>query len=579
MRRKLLMTYCILILVSILTSLVAYGKSSYSYLMTQNEEKNLHYARLLCDIFAQIDNGEEETRRQFVDEYSNKYDARITLIAQAGDVVADSLNESLENHSNRQEVLGALEGSEETVERYSTTLKTDCMYVAMPISSPHFQGAIRLCVTLENIQVLEDRLIKGLILSLVIGLVLSFFGAFIFSQMLSKPIEDVTRAAKRISKGKYDTKIYTKEKTQIGEFAESFNLITNNLNKTIEKLTQRNVELEAIIGSMGAGVIAIDERNKILSVNQDFLKMFELTPKFTEGRALYNVVREKAIFEVIDQVQEKQERIVTTTQIQSPKEIDIRITGCPLIKEDGNTFGILLIINDITRVNKLESMRKDFVSNVTHELKTPLTSIHGFVDTLRQGAIEDQGVAQHFLEIIDIETERLSSLINDILTLSEIETKKDYHCEPCQINDQIQKVIELIECHTNERVRLMCECDPNLPLFLCNPARMEQLLINLVENAVKYTEVGTVEVSSHRFGDEIVIRIADTGIGIPKDQLERIFERFYRVDKGRSRRQGGTGLGLSIVKHIVELYNGTIHVESELGKGSVFEVRLPIQKS
>lgn len=575
MRKKLLITYCILILVSIGTSLFAYGRASYSYLRTQNTEKNLQYARLLRDLLEDSDYKQPYRRDAFVEKYSKEYGVRITLIGQDGEVYEDSLKEPLENHAKREEVAKALKGEEAIVERFSTTLQLDCMYVAVPVNTSDFTGVLRIGVTMENIQILEETIVGTVVMSMLVGVALAFLGAFVFSRLISKPIEDVTIAAQRMSNGMYDTKIYTRERTQIGELASSFNVMSSNMKETFDKLTQKNTELEAIIGSMGAGVVAIDDASNILFVNQDFLTMFQLTPKFTEGRALYNVLREKSIFQVIDEVREKKERVVLSADTFKPRELKIRITGSPLAMEKGSIFGVLLIINDITHIYKLESMRRDFVSNVTHELKTPLTSIHGFVDTLRQGAIEDPQVAQHFLEIIDIETERLSSLINDILTLSEIESKRDYHSEPFQLQKGIHNVIELLQCHTSEKVTLTYECEENLEPFLCNPARMEQLFINLIENGIKYTEEGNVHVTVGNEGNELVIRVKDTGIGIPEDQLDRIFERFYRVDKGRARTRGGTGLGLSIVKHIVELYNGTIHVVSKIDVGTTFEVRFP----
>lgn len=576
-RKKLLITYCILILVAIGTSLFAYGQSSYEYLKKQNEEKNLQCARLLKDLFEDSDYHVSSLQDTFVQKYSNEYKVRITLIREDGEVTADSLEELLENHANRTEVAKALHGEEAIVERYSITLQTDCMYVAIPVNASDFRGVLRVCVTMENIQILEETIVRTFFMSTLLGVALAFIGAFVFSRIISKPIEEVTNAAQQISKGKYDTKIYTRERTQIGELADSFNVMSVNMKNTIGKLTQRNSELEAIIGSMGAGVVAIDDNSNILFVNQDFLKLFELTPKYTEGRALYNVLRENAVFQVIDEVREKNERFVQTSDLYKPKERKVRITGSPLVTENGMTFGVLLIINDITHIYKLESMRRDFVSNVTHELKTPLTSIHGFVDTLRQGAIEDKNVAQHFLEIIDIETERLSNLINDILTLSEIEAKRDYDCVPYQIEEEVKSVVELLQCHTTENVSLTYECQTNLPPLVCNPARIHQLLLNLIENAVKYTEEGSVHVTVLQEDNTLLIRIKDTGIGIPEDQLDRIFERFYRVDKGRSRRQGGTGLGLSIVKHIVELYHGNIRVQSKINEGSTFEVRFPVE--
>lgn len=229
----------------------------------------------------------------------------------------------------------------------------------------------------------------------------------------------------------------------------------------------------------------------------------------------------------------------------------------------------------VQAMKKVENMRREFVSNVTHELKTPLTSIRGFVETLKDGAIEDPKMAHKFLDIIEIETERLSNLISDTLLLSEIESKQDTNREPCDVNAVITEVVELLQPKVKEHVRLIFQPDPTVKFYNCNRDRLKQLLINLVDNGLKATEFGAVTIVCRTAGNQLVLEISDTGIGMEEEQLDRIFERFYRVDKGRSKAQGGTGLGLSIVKHIVELYNGTIHVTSKPGVGTEFTVKLP----
>ena len=229
----------------------------------------------------------------------------------------------------------------------------------------------------------------------------------------------------------------------------------------------------------------------------------------------------------------------------------------------------------VLAMKKVESMRREFVSNVTHELKTPLTSIKGFVETLKAGAIEDPKIAHKFLDIIEIESDRLSNLISDTLLLSEIESKKDTRREPCDVNAVITEVVELLQPKVKEHVRLIFHPEPSVRPYSCNRDRLKQLLINLVDNGLKATEFGAVTVSCRSTVSQLVIEISDTGIGMEEEQIDRIFERFYRVDKGRSKAQGGTGLGLSIVKHIVELYHGTIEVTSKPGVGSEFTVKLP----
>lgn len=263
---------------------------------------------------------------------------------------------------------------------------------------------------------------------------------------------------------------------------------------------------------------------------------------------------------------------------------ELRDMDYEFLRSAGLALAILLLVvisfylyfkQYVSAMKRVEAMRREFVSNVTHELKTPLTSIRGFVDTLKSGAIEEPKIAHKFLDIIEIESERLSTLIDDTLLLSEIESRTDTNQAPCDINQLITEVIELLEPKVKDHVRLIFHPDSNVRPYICNRNRIKQLLINLIDNGLKATEFGAVTVSCRSTRSQLVIEVADTGVGMEEEQLERIFERFYRVDKGRSKAQGGTGLGLSIVKHIVELYKGTVEVTSKPGVGTEFTVRLP----
>lgn len=335
-------------------------------------------------------------------------------------------------------------------------------------------------------------------------------------------------------------------------------------------MTASDVELDAVLRSMNNGVVAINNENQIIFYNEVFLTIIGRPAENIKLRPFYEIIRNEIIFDAIDVVRQKGSDGVREGKW---KDKVIRATAT-LLRGKETSLGILVIVEDITQLKKLESVRSDFVSNVTHELKTPLTSIRGFVETLKNGAIADEAVARRFLDIIDIETERLYSLIQDILTLSEIESGTDYEAVVCNVGRAAQEAVDLLE-GSKEKVELIYEPVPYIRPYNCNPARIKELLINLLDNALKYTEEGQVRLICREDGNELFICVEDTGIGMEKEQLPRIFERFYRIDKSRSRKQGGTGLGLSIVKHIVELYNGKMNVESEVGKGTRFEIRLP----
>ena len=296
----------------------------------------------------------------------------------------------------------------------------------------------------------------------------------------------------------------------------------------------------------------------------------------------YDIFGKEEIYQLLEKSIVEHRNVVESVVLKSNFNGDtilrVYITQISGVKQENNTMGTLLVFQDVTQIKKLEQMRSDFISNVTHELKTPLTSIMGFTDTLRSGAIHDPGAAEHFLEIIDIETHRLYRLIQDILSLSEIETRKEDTDMAYESIPQILQYIEgLLRPQAEAKgLELVMEVD-NMPSYFCNRDKISQMFINLIENAIKYTEKGSVVVSCRNQGTAFVVQVMDTGIGIPEESIERIFERFYRVDKGRSRKAGGTGLGLSIVKHIMMLYGGKMKVESKEGQGTTFTITMPYE--
>lgn len=576
MQKKLLISFVAIIFIAIGISIGSFWIRGYQFIDMQSQEFHLTQAQLIGDIFSKEPFVSTKDFHGFVKEYNEKYRVRITIIDKSGEVLADSsTSEHLENHKNREEIIGALKGKNVTVNRYSETMKKDYSYSAVPISNGEFNGVLRVSLPLSALSKFDNELFQATIYAIIICFLIASFAALVFTNFLLKPIDEVTKAAVSISEGNYKTKIYTREKHQIGRLAGAFNIMTTNLKETIDSLTQKNIELEAILTSMTGGVVAIDDSNEILFFNKAFSDIVKPVNNKMKGQSLYNVLRNAAIFDAIDEVRKANANVTMEGMLLSDTNKNIRVTATPLGREDKKWFGVLLIIEDITQIKKLERMRSDFVSNVTHELKTPLTSIRGFIDTLKNGAIKDEKVAAKFIDIIDIEAERLSGLIQDILLLSAIESKKDYDVQPVDINQCALAVIDLLEPKLNGKVEITFEPQSKLKPFICNPGRMKQLLINLLDNAIKYTEEGTVSLTCQEEEGKLMIKVKDTGIGMEKEHLSRIFERFYRVDRGRARKQGGTGLGLSIVKHIVELYNGTINVDSQLGVGTEFVIVLP----
>ncbi|BCJ97658.1 ATP-binding protein [Anaerocolumna chitinilytica] len=578
MQKKLYISYLATIILALGIAGVLIWSETSDYLYKNSEDRYLVQAQMVADIFTMTGFQSDQDYETFVDKYGNKYNCRITIIDKDGNVIADSTtDEKLENHKSREEVKSALNGKSASVTRYSNTMKQEYSYSAVPVNTADFSGVIRISLPFSSIKSLTDKLEGTLELTVFLCLLLAMVAAAVFTGFLTKPINEVAKAAERISNGDYNIKIYTRDKSVVGKLAASFNTMAGNLKTTIASLTHRNAELEAMLSSMEAGVVAIDDSSDVLFFNKSFEKINHAKKSIAVGQSLYSIFRNAAIFDAVDEVKETKTSVMKEGTVSGPSLRYIRVTGTPLGLDGEKSFGVLLIIEDITQLKKLENMRRDFVSNVTHELKTPLTSIRGFIDTLKNGAIKEEAVANRFLDIIDIEAERLFTLIQDILLLQEIESKREFEKLPYDINECVKAVIELLEPKLKENLKIVFEPEPYLKPFYCNPDRMKQLFINLLDNAIKYTEEGIITISLKEEDGNLVLGVKDTGIGIEKEYLPRIFERFYRVDRGRSRKQGGTGLGLSIVKHIVELYGGNIQVNSTLGMGTEFVIALPYE--
>lgn len=574
MQKKLMFSYLIIVLAAVGISMFASWSKGYSYIDDQTKEYHLTQAEMLADTFSET---KDESFETFVDKYSDKYGIRITIIDKNGDVLADSeTTGQLENHATREEVMRALEGEHVSLVRYSSTMDKKYAYSAVPIDNGDFEGVLRISLPASEFTSLNKNLFGTIMITVILCMLGATLLAALFTRNLSRPFDDITKAAEGISCGDYETKIYTNDTQQLGRLAEAFNRMSDNLNTSVRALKRRNIEFEAMLKSMASGVIAIDNNDMVMFTNDVFSQMVECSKDKIERQPFYTFMRNAVLFQIITEVRETKETVMREGTIALADEKMVRVTATPLLKESDKNLGILLILEDITQIRKLENMRRDFVSNVTHELKTPLTSIRGFVDTLKAGAIKQEQVAVRFLDIIDIETERLSSLINDILLLSEIESKEDQVVAPCNMNTVIADVIELLQPKiVDKNVVIVYEPKPDIDDYPANANRMKQLLINLLDNAVKYTEVGTITIQCEKKKNKLLLIIEDTGIGMEEEHLDRIFERFYRVDKGRARKSGGTGLGLSIVKHIVERYNGKIKVESKLNKGTKFTIQLP----
>lgn len=586
MRKKLLMTYLVIIAITIIITVSLSYNKVHSYFQNQLESNVSIQIEMLEKILKlELDQGNLDFQ-QIAAAYGSLNERRITIIDQEGVVLGDSMADpsTLDNHKLRPEVKVALQGGRGLSMRYSESVKEYLYYFAIPIDHPSFKGVLRLSYPAVNIQNLLWDITNSFLLALFIGIILSIGTAYLITRRIIEPIDELTSTAKLISSGDLTRKAYVNSKDQIGELADSFNEMTYQLHKIIHENEQKNIELEAILKSMSVGLVAVDENYRIILCNEAFQDIMNIRHDLV-GLLFYEATRNRQLFNVIEKSVEDDEYIEEEAKmLYNNQDTLFKISASPIkskINRDQRT-GALILIENISNLRKLENIRRDFVSNVTHELKTPLTSIKGFVEALKSGAIDEKPLAIRFLDIIDIETERLTMLIDDILSLSEIETMRvDSTTNEYDLTEIVNEIGDMLSTQIAEKnLDFQIKIQKDLPLFRCNRNRIKQLFINLIDNSVKYTEKGSVLVEIKESVDHqnVLIKVKDTGIGIEEQHIERLFERFYRVDKGRSRKQGGTGLGLSIVKHIVELYQGTIEVKSTYGEGTTMKIRLPYQQ-
>ncbi len=585
MQRKIFIAFFIILLLGILlTGFLNLGLIRSSYL---NElELRLISNALLIEQF--LEENQEVVKnnelKRIAEEYGQRIDARITFIDAKGDVLADTMAnyQVIENHRGRTEVKDALEGKIGKSIRRSVTVDEEMFYVAIPVAfEDNALRVIRLAVNLEEINRINQTLFYYIGISILIGLFASLVLAYRFIRKMMEPIKEITEVTKKISIGGFDRRVEVKSDDEIGELANNFNNMAERLKEMISMLSENNTKFKALLTSMKNPIIAVDNKHRLILLNPAAEALFHIKMEDAMGKHILEVIRNNVLDTQLKNIFQNNLETQIEITTQEPKEKILKIYSNPikLEKDPSITIGIVALIEDVTEIRRLEKMRSDFVANVSHELKTPLTSISGFVETLKTGAIDDEDTKMRFLDIIDIETERLTRLIDDILTLSEIEnTHLRSVNQEIITSDVIMEVEEIMRpIADSKQIELLAEIDSNLPRIKGNPDWFKQMLINLLDNAIKYTLIdGKVYLNAFKKYNNIIITVKDTGIGIPKKDIPRLFERFYRVDKARSRKVGGTGLGLAIVKHIVLALNGRIKVNSDTGKGTEFTIIIPI---
>ncbi len=416
--------------------------------------------------------------------------------------------------------------------------------------------------------------------AIIFGIILALSLAFVLGSLLTssiiKPINKIIQVSRKYSSGDFSHKVYHDSRDEIGELAYNLNKMASDIEGKIKDVSSHSQQLKAIFNSMIEGVILTDQVGRVVSINQAVERIFEVKREDVDGKVFLEAIRNNDIAEVISMILNLKESLSKEITLTYPVQRIFEVNATPIFYNN-SISGCLVVIHDITEMRRLENMRRDFVANVSHELKTPLTSIKGFVETLLSGALEDKENNRNFLKIIQDHADRLDNLVDDLLSLSHLESKgmainkKDF-----DLSSQAREAISGFKSQIkNKGIEVINQLPQELVVY-ADKNRIEQVLVNLIDNAIKFNkDKGYIKIFDQLSSGEIKVIIEDSGMGIPQRDISRIFERFYRVDKARSRELGGTGLGLSIVKHIVELHGGSVGVDSTEGLGSKFWFILP----
>ncbi|MFG0330699.1 MAG: ATP-binding protein [Phycisphaerales bacterium] len=526
-----------------------------------------------------VDNDPDE----FIDHLGALTGVRLTLVASDGQVLADTHYDfnDMENHRLRPEIDRAFRDGTGWSDRRSSTLDERMMYFARRIAeSGGAEVVLRAAMPATAIAAPLTRLLQALLVIGLASLLVTLLVTWFVSRSLSGTVRSMAEGANRFAAGELDHRIPRPGTQELGSLATALNQMSGQIEYQFASLRAQRNEQHAILRSMANGVLALDRDQRIINVNRAAERMFGFEGKDATGRLLQEVVREGDMHRFVTEAfgEPATHRIEITLRGHTNRIIELRSE--PLLDADDRPSGLVIVANDVTELRRLESLRSDFAANVSHELRTPITNIKGYIETLLDVGVGDEPQVRRFLEIIGANADRLASIIEDLLALARLESPSvreslDPESEP--VRPIIASVLDQLESAANaKRIELQLEVDDELRVFAV-PQLIEQALANLLSNAIKYSPPQTkVTIIAESLGDGTAcLSVRDEGPGIAAEHLPRLFERFYRVDKARSRTLGGTGLGLAIVKHIALAHGGRIEVESELGRGSRFSLILP----
>lgn len=516
---------------------------------------------------------------KYCQKLSKNTGMRITIIHDSGKVVGDSHENpiDMDNHNDRPEVTAALNNGIGTSERFSFTLNQNMLYFATPINF-NDDYIIRTSLPVTTLQTNISSIRNKIYTAGFIIIILSVIITGILTKQISNPIEEMKNNAEKYAKGDFSPVLKTTQTTELNSLIKSLNQMAQELENRIQTITKERNEREVILSSMVEGVLAIDTSGEIFSINKAMSVLFNIDTSPLIGRNYTEIFRHSQLIQFIQSALTGKSADVGETNILKVEDKILNITSSLLIDNNGVITGAVFVFNEITQMQKLDELRKEFVSNVSHELKTPITAIQGFIETLKD--VTDSNERIQFYNILSEYSDRMNSIVDDLLKLSKIEQQEDTG----NIEFQLGSVKTLLENAVKEyrdtaelnKTPLIISLKNDIEIKM-NSSLMQQAVENLIDNAIKYSEAGDkITLKAEHEKSNVGISVTDLGCGISEEHLPRLFERFYRVDKGRSRQVGGTGLGLAIVKHIVQAHNGSVDVISEVNVGSTFKIIIPV---
>ncbi len=600
-RAQLTFRYIIIVLLVLFAMYLYLGTALKGLLSDRiTEDLEVHAAltrEILIEKLPPKDNFTYDAIDSLVDRLGQTSPARLTFIDIEGIVWGDTERDgaalrAMDNHLTRPEVQDALQFGSAIRDRYSDTTQTEFRYYAMPIyrqtsstEAADLIGICRVALPMETVNTAIGNLRQIVLFASVAGLILAIVFSIFSTGVIIKPIEKLTQMTQSLAAGRIDSRVPVDSKNELGRLSRNFNLMADRVQGQIDQISEEHRRLETILTNMGEGVLLVNGAFEITYANPTAISMLSL-PETHIGKALIEINRIPELQALLQMTEQTGAVAFAEIRLGNITEPEAEITVVPVAA--GEEY--VIVVHDVTKERQLERIRADFVANVSHELRTPLTTIRGYAETLlNEDATQTKAQEQFVVKILN-HASRLSRLVSDLLELSRLESGDvKLKRTPCHLNTFYEPILDVFEPILEEsELVLRWNIPENLPQVSVDQQLFMQVLVNLIDNAIKYTpDSGEITVSAETrpretaeepniHSEEIVVQVRDTGIGIPMESQSRVFERFYRVDKGRAREMGGTGLGLAITKHIVLRHNGRIWLESTLGEGSIFHVAIPL---